>query len=149
MKNALLVVCILLAGCASAPPPLVKVADPTADPAYGRGVEELAKMYREASGLLESKKADEAGAILTKAQPMIEKVLSVPRPTRAALEVSSNLDQMYGQMLLSNHHYGWARMMFQKNLARWKNAVPQDEDTARRLKLAVDSIAECDRNISQ
>ena len=119
------------------------------DRVYTRGVEQLVSMYREASELLEIKKADEAGAIIAKAQPLMERLLGVPRPTRAAMEAASDLDQLYGRMLLTNHHYGWARMLFQKNLARWKNWSPQSDETARRLKLAAESIAECDRLIAE
>ena len=143
-------VCCLVAGCGGAPVPVAKVdQDPTADPAYARNVAQLVSMYREASSLFESKKGDEAGAILTKAQPLMERLLGVSRPTLAAMEVVSDLDQLYGRMLLANHHYGWARLLFQKNLARWKHWVPHNDETERRWKLAADSIAECDRKISQ
>ena len=62
---------------------------------------------------------------------------------------NNHLDQLYGRMLLSNHRYGWARLQFQKNLARWKHWQPQTPETERRLKLAQASIAECDKHISQ
>jgi hypothetical protein len=48
-------------------------------------------------------------------------------------------------MLLANKHYGWARMFFQKNVARWSNWKPQSEETKLRRKRAEDRIAECDR----
>jgi hypothetical protein len=50
-------------------------------------------------------------------------------------------------MLLSNRNYGWARLFFQKNLARWKNWKPQTPDTAARLKQAQEAIAETDRQL--
>ena len=73
------------------------------------------------------------------------RLLSVPRPTLAAVEAASGLDDLYGRMLLSNRHYGWARLLFQKNLARWTNWQPQTAETVRRRKLAESQIAECDR----
>jgi hypothetical protein len=65
------------------------------------------------------------------------------------MEAASDLDQLYGRMLLANHHYGWARLLFQKNLARWKNWTPQTPETARRSKLAASAIAECDRRLAE
>jgi hypothetical protein len=75
------------------------------------------------------------------------RLLSVPRPTLEAAEAASDLDQLYGRMLLSNRHYGWARLMFQKNLARWKHWQPQTPETSRRFQQAVSAIAECDKHI--
>jgi hypothetical protein len=50
-------------------------------------------------------------------------------------------------MLLANRHYGWARMFFQKNAARWKTWTPATDDTERRRKAAEAGIAECDRGM--
>jgi hypothetical protein len=138
----------LLTGCSSAP--VTKApADPTAEASYTRNVEQLAAMYQEASALAEAKKLDEAGAIVTKAQPLMERLLGVPKPTLDAMHAASDLDQLYGRMLMTNRHFGWARMLFQKNIARWKNWNPQTEETARRMKLAAAAIAECDRHIGE
>jgi hypothetical protein len=50
-------------------------------------------------------------------------------------------------MLLSNRHYVWARVLFQKNLTRWTNWTPPTPDTLRRLKSARAAVAECDSHI--
>jgi hypothetical protein len=63
------------------------------------------------------------------------------------MEEASDLDDLYGRMLLANRHYGGARLLFQKNLARWKHWQPQTPETARRLKQAESAIAECDRHL--
>ena len=146
MTRALLAACGLLAACA---PVAKKQLDPAADASYARSVEQLAAMYREASALVESGKADEAGSIITRAQPLMERLLGVPRPSLGAVEAASDMDQLYGAMLLKNRHYGWARLLFQKNVARWRNWNPPTEETARRLKLAAAAIAECDRHIAE
>ena len=148
VRMLLFALCCLLAECAPAPVTKVPV-DPAADPSYTRIVAQLAAMHREASALVQAKKPDEAGAIVTTAQPLIERLLRVPKPTLEAMQAASDLDQLYGRMLLANRHYGWARMLFQKNIARWKNWNPQTEDTARRTKLAAAAMAECDRAIGQ
>jgi hypothetical protein len=59
----------------------------------------------------------------------------------------SDLDRLYGRMLLANRNVGWARLTFQKNLARWRNWRPETADSARRLQQAKDDIAECDKRL--
>jgi hypothetical protein len=141
---------VLLVGCAPAPTPVAKVvADPASEEWYGPLTAQLAAMNREAEGLLRDGKGDQAAAILTKGQALVGRLLAAPRPTLAAMEAASDLDQMYGGMLLGNRNYGWARLAFQKNVSRWKNWRPPTPETARRLKLARDGIAECDRRMGQ
>lgn len=106
-------------------------------------------MNREAESLFRSGKADAAAALITKGEPMSNQLLGVPRPTLAAMEAASDLDQLYGRMLFASRNYGWARLLFQKNLARWRTWKPETAETARRLKLAESSIEECDRRISE
>jgi hypothetical protein len=65
------------------------------------------------------------------------------------MEAASDLDQMYAGMLMGNWNFGWARLAFQKNVSRWKNWRPQTPETARRLRLAQDGIAECDRRMGR
>jgi hypothetical protein len=110
-------------------------------------VEQLAARNREAESLLKNGKPDAAAALIQSGEQLASRLLSVPRPTLAAMEGASDLDELYGRMLLSNRNYGWARLFFQKNLVRWKNWRPQTPDTASRLKEAQSEIAECDRRI--
>jgi hypothetical protein len=140
----------LLAGCA--PPPKAAEApppDPTADASYGQAVGELAALGREAGGLLAKGRNDAAAAVITKGQPLITKVLAAPHPTLAAMEAASDLDQLYGRMLLANKNYGWARLQFQKDRSRWVNWRPQTQETARRKKQAEAALAECDRALAR
>ncbi len=106
-------------------------------------------MSRRADELFRGGKPDDAAALIQKAQPIMKKVLDVPHPSLEAAEAASDLDDLYGRMLLSNRHYGWAQMMFQKNLSRWKHWEPQTDETARRLKLAQSEIAECAKKMEQ
>ncbi len=123
--------------------------DPTTESWYPRTVEQLAGMNREALKLFESGKADRAAEIVTAAQPVQARLLAPIHPTLGAMEAASDLDRLYGRMLLANRHYGWARLAFQKNVMRWKNWKPQTPDSARRLKEAQAAVAECDRGLSQ
>lgn len=136
----------LLAGCAPPPPPPAPAKpDPTAEPWYAETVTRLRAINQDAGRLFRARKPDEAAALITQGQPLIQKLLAVPRPTLEAMEAASDLDDLYGRMLLSNKHPVWARQFFQKNAARWKYWQPQTADTARRLKIAMDAVAECDR----
>jgi hypothetical protein len=145
-----LLVCMMLAGCAPSPAPVAPAQrDPTTERWYGQTVDELAAMNRQANEFFEKGKADEAAALIEKGEPLSGRLLSVREPTLAATEAASDLDQLYGEMLFSNKNYGWARLLFQKNTARWKHWMPQTAETARRLKQAESAIAECDRRISE
>ena len=150
MRMLLPMFAMILAGCAPAPTPAAKVApDPVAEDWYVPITAELTAMDREAEGLLRAGKSDQAAAIITQGQSLTNRLLAAPRPTLAAMEAASDLDQLYAGMLLGNKNYGWARLTFQKNVSRWKHWRPQTADTARRLKLAQDGLAECDRRMAQ
>ena len=140
---------LVLAGCSSAPPPVrpEPKPEPTAESWYAPAVDQLAAMARDAADLLKRGRADDAAKIITDAQPLMNRVLAAPHPPLAAVEAASDLDELYGRMLVSNGRYGWARQMFQKNVMRWKNWQPQTPDTARRLKQAQSEIADCDRHL--
>lgn len=143
-------VAVLLSGCAPAPPPAESAKkDPTQERWYAETVEQLAALNRQAGQAYHAGKLDDASNLIVKGQPLETRLLDVPRPTLAAEEAASDLDQLYGQMLLTNKNYGWARLEFQKNRARWKTWQPQSADTARRLKAAEEAIAECDRRMEQ
>jgi len=147
-----LVTATLLTACAPAPRPVEQpkpavTKDATKADWYQPLVEQLASMNRDAESLLHRGKPDGAAAIIQSSQPVLNRLLSVPRPTLEAMEAASDSDQLYGRMLLANRHYGWARLGFQKNVTRFKVRKPQTPETARRLKLAKEAIAECDRQL--
>ncbi len=142
---------LLLCACGPAPPPAADRdktrRDETKAPWYGQTLTQLAADNRDASRLLKSGKPDDAAALIQSGETLAGKLLSVPKPTLEAMEAASDLDDLYGRMLLSNRNFGWARLFFQKNQARWKNWTPATADTAARLKHAQDQIAECDRRM--
>lgn len=150
VRLSALFICLVLSACAPSPPPAAPVQrDPTTEPWYGQTVDELTSMNRQANEFFKKGKSDEAAALIEKGEPMSARLLSVSQPTLAATEAASDLDQLYGEMLLSNKNYGWARLLFQKNVARWKHWMPQTPETAGRLKQAESAIAECDRRIAE
>jgi hypothetical protein len=123
--------------------------DVTEEPWYGNAAQQLAAMNLQAQKLLESGKADDAAAVITAGEPWENRLLSAPRPTLAAMQAVSDRDELYGRMLLMNRNYGWARMMFQKNVVRWRSWKPQTDETTRRFKAAEAAIAECDRRMAE
>jgi hypothetical protein len=140
----------VLAGCASAPPPVeAPKPDLTAAEWYAPATAQLAAIDREAEALLRSGRFEQAAAAITKGQPLAARVLEAAHPTLAAMEAASDLDDLYGRMLLHNQQYGWARSTFQKNVMRWKHWKPETPETAQRLKTAADAVAECDRRLTQ
>lgn len=145
MRLAILVVVVVLAGCRPAPAPAD--ADPTLEAWYGDTVQQLAGLDRDAERSLAGGDSERAAADITSGLPLEKRLISVSRPTLAATQAVSDLDRLYGRMLLGNRHVGWARLMFQKNLARWRNWTPVTADTSRRLQQAKDDIAECDRSL--
>jgi hypothetical protein len=104
-------------------------------------------MNRQAETFFQAGKSDQAAALIQHGESLLNRLIAVPKPTLEAVEAASDLDDLYGRMLLSNHHYGWARMFFQKNVARWKHWSPETPDTVRRLKQANSGIEQCDRHI--
>jgi hypothetical protein len=139
-----------LNACTPAPQPKDEPKpDLTTEDWYRQTTEQLTAMNREAESLLKRGRLDQAAAIVTRAQPLQNRLLAVPRSTLAAMEAASDLDDLYGRMLLRNRHYGWARSVFQKNVVRWKYWKPQTPATVHRLKVADSAIAECDRHLRE
>jgi len=147
MRKFLIAAAILLTACAPAPPPQIR--DITKEPWYGPTVDELADMNREAAAAYAKGDADKASALILKGQPLVAKILAAPHPPLEATVAASDLDTLYGRMLLANKHYGWARMQFQKDYSRWKHWQPKTEDSERRLKLDGDAIDECDKHLPE
>jgi hypothetical protein len=148
VKPVLILAAALLAGCGPAAEPVApSKADPATEPWYAETAGRLARLDRTAEQLVQSGRAQEAAAIVTSGQSLQTRLLTAPRPTLAAMEAIADLDQIYGQMLIANGYFGSARLLFQKNVTRWKTWKPPTPDTDRRLKEAETAIAECDRHM--
>jgi hypothetical protein len=144
MRLLVILAAAFLASCQQVPAP---PRDATKEPWYHGTVEQLTAMNREADSAFAAGNSDQAAKLIEKGQPLVARLLAVPNPSLEAAVTASDLDDLYGRMLLSNRHYGWARLLFQKNLSRWKHWQPQTPETARLLKQAESAIAECDRHI--
>lgn len=150
MRPVVVIAAAMLAGCAPAPKPArSSQADLTQEAWYGKAVEQLTSMDRQAEDLFARNKGDEAAAMITAGEPWATRLLAVPHPTLDAMKAAYDLDDLYGRMLFANRNYGWARMMFQKNLARWRTWKPQTEETSRYVTVTEAAIAECDRRMTE
>lgn len=138
----------LLAGCGpSAPAPKAAKVDPTTEAWYPEAARRLTNMDRAAEQYFQAGQSREAAAIISSAQPLQSRLLAAPHPTLEAMEAVADLDRIYGKMLISNGYFGEARLLFQKNITRWKIWKPQTPDTERRLQQANADIAECDKHM--
>ena len=145
----LAVLACLVTACGPDPAPSPQVSsDPVKQPWYAHTLTQLSALNQDAESLFAKGDQDAAAALMKQGESLSHRLLEVPRPTLEATEAAGNLDQLSGRMYFTNHRYGWARLQFQKNLVRWKYWKPATAETERRLKLAVDAIAECDRAIS-
>jgi hypothetical protein len=142
-------VCLLLSGCGSTQKSAPATRDQTLEPWYAETTQRVIALHEEAESLLKQRKTDAAAARITEAQPLAAKLLSVPRPTFAATKAASDIDDLYGRMLMANRHFGWARMQFQKNVARWRSWTPQTEESRMLRAEAEKAMAECDRQLEK
>ena len=144
----LLLAAALLAGCGpSAPAAKAPKVDPTTEAWYGEGTLRLANMDRAAEQYFQAGRSQEAAAIISGAQSLQSRLLAAPRPTLEAMEAIADLDRIYGKVLISNGYFGEARLLFQKNITRWKTWKPQNPETERRLQEANSDIAVCDKHM--
>jgi len=147
MKRIWVLCCALaLAACGPAPQPVKQVErDATEEDWYKPAIAELSDLARRGDVLFRKGDQDGAAALIEKGTAIEGKLLSARQPPLDAMEAASDLDQLYGDMLKTNHNCGWATQFYQKNLSRWKHWPEQTPETKRRFKLAQDAIAECDR----
>jgi hypothetical protein len=143
-----LIAAALLAGCGpSSPSAQAPTADPATDSGYVQSTARLTEMDRAAEKLFQAGRTQEAAAIVTRGEALQTRLLAAPRPTLEAMEAVADLDRIYAKLLISNGYFGESRLLFQKNITRWKTWKPQTAETERRLKEANSDIAECDRHM--
>jgi len=150
MNRALpvLLAAALLAACGpSAPAANAPKVDPPTEAWYAQSTEKLTNMDRAAEQYFQAGRSQEAAAIVTSAQSLQTRLLAAPRPTLAAMEAIADLDRVYGKMLVSNGYFGEARLLFQKNITRWRTWKSPTPETERRLQEANSDIAECDKHM--
>lgn len=141
-----------MAGCTpNAPPPAPDLtrAAPERTPAYTAWVAELARLRVEIAALQREGRRDESARRLALAQQVAARLLAVPRPTLDGMKAVSALDELYARILLADGHIGWARLLFQKNAARWRTWSPATPESEKLRMEAEAGIAECDRRLTR
>ncbi len=123
-------------------------ADPVLQPAYLQAAARLQALNREARAHFAAGRTKEAARLVNDGQPLSKQLLAASRPSLLAMEAVSDRDQLYADMLLANRHYGHARQMYQRNVARWKHWRPQTASTRQRLGDAEAAIIRCDQAIA-
>lgn len=139
---------LLCGACSATPQPAKPLPrDLSTEAWYATATTELTELTAQAKQDFKTGKIDAASVLIQQGETVSARLMSIPRPSLAALEATSDRDELYGQMLFRNRHYGWARLQFQKNLARWKHSQPQTAASARRLAAVQLEIDQCDRAI--
>lgn len=146
-KLSLTVLAVLLVSCGPSETPRAQHPDPTKESWYAPGAEQLSRFNQQASALIAAGKDNDASAIITQTEGLAQRLISVPSPTYEATQAVADRTALYGQMLMKNRHYGWARMEFQKNVMRWKAWRPQTPETQQKLRDAEAQVAACDRQL--
>lgn len=149
-RTLLICAAAVAVSCGPSTPPVQQTKkDATEEAWYPKTTEDLNGIDRKAEAAFHAGDQDKAAALIEQGKKLQEQLLEARQPTLAAMQAVADLDELYGDMLFTNRNYGWARMFYQKNLARWKHFPEQNDETAKRVKLAEDGIAACDRKILQ
>ncbi|BDC52662.1 hypothetical protein F183_A49770 [Bryobacterales bacterium F-183] len=88
-----------------------------------------------------------AGACVQRAKPIVAVLLQLPEPSLYAMHLAAEYDNLYGDMLFKNRHWGNAREFFQNNVMRFRSWDPPNEYTKGRLEEARRKVAECEKRM--
>ena len=137
-------VLVLLTACSDPKTAGVPKADVTTEAWYARTVTRVEEGNRQAEEALRRGDRDGAGKLIVESEKAGQRLLEAPHPTLAATQAVSDTDNLHARMLLANKHYGWARLILQKDAARWQHWTPPSEESERRLAAAQKAMAEVD-----
>ncbi|MEO8659944.1 MAG: hypothetical protein ABI693_15850 [Bryobacteraceae bacterium] len=134
----------LLTACSEPKTGSAPKADVTTEGWYAETVTRLQEGNRQAEEALRRGDRDGAGKLIVENEKAGQRLLEAPHPTLAATLAVSDTDNLHARMLLTNKHYGWARLILQKDAARWQHWTPSSEESQRRLAAAQKGMAEVD-----
>lgn len=124
------------------------LTDPTRQPEYRAAIERLHTLNTEARQHYAAGRRKEAAALVNEGEEYSKQLLAANRPSLSAMEAVSDRDALYADMLFANRHFGHARQMYQRNVARWKHWRPQTDASRQRLADAEAAISRCDQAIA-
>jgi hypothetical protein len=107
----------------------------------------IARLNRAGRLFLDAGDRKSAGECVTRAVPQVMQILKAVRPSLYAFHLAADHDDLYGDMLAGNRHWGDARDMYQKNVIRFKNWDPPSEYSRKRLQQAQAKVAACEKKM--
>jgi tetratricopeptide (TPR) repeat protein len=117
------------------------------DSSFATRADILAKLNRAGRLFFEAGDRDSAGKCIQKATPQVNAILQVPQPSLLAYHLAADHDELYGDMLFGNRHWGDARNLYQNNVMRFKNWNPPNDYTRKRLELARKKVLDCEKKM--
>lgn len=107
----------------------------------------LNQLNRAGRLFFEAGNMDAAGNCVQRAKPIVAVLLQLPEPSLYAMHLAADYDNLYGDMLFRNHHWGNAREFFQNNVMRFRNWNPPNDYTKQRVEEARRKVAECEKKM--
>ncbi len=84
---------------------------------------------------------------MTRTVPQVNAILKTVHPSLYAFHLAADHDDLYGDMLFGNRHWGQARDFYQKNVIRFKNWDPPTDYTRKRLAQAQEKVKACEKKM--
>lgn len=107
----------------------------------------ISKLNRAGRLFLDAGDRNAAGECVTRALPQVTTIMKTVRPSLYAFHLAADHDDLYGDMLFGNRHWGEARNLYQNNLVRFKNWDPPNDYTRQRLAQAQEKVKACEKKM--
>ncbi len=107
----------------------------------------ISKLNRAGRLFLDAGDRNAAGECVTRALPQVTTILKTVRPSLYAFHLAADHDELYGDMLFGNRHWGEARNLYQNNVVRFKNWDPPNDYTRKRLAQAQEKVKACEKKM--
>lgn len=117
------------------------------DSPYSVRANMLNQLNRAGRLFFEAGNLEAAGACVQRAKPIVAVLLQLPEPSLYTMHLAAEYDNLYGDMLFRNRHWGNAREFFQNNVMRFRNWNPPNDYTKQRLDEARRKVAECEKKM--
>jgi hypothetical protein len=117
------------------------------DSSFATRADVLAKLNRAGRLFFEAGDRESASKCIQKATPQVNIILQVPRPSLLAYHLSADHDELYGDMLFGNRHWGDARNLYQNNFMRFLNWNPPNDYTRKRREEARKKVQACEKKM--
>ena len=119
----------------------------TADAPFATRVEVMSRLNRAGRLFFDAGNRDAANECIQRMQGSMKAILATARPSLLAYHLAADHDELYGDMLAGNRHWGNAREFYQNNVMRFKAWDPPNDYTRRRLSEARAKVAQCEKKM--